>query len=166
MQIVQAVALVVSGLPAGQRRAGLTALMGPIIEQLQAALQQGRPLSANGALNGGSAGLPHAQPSSTLDLTLVERLTTLFRSAPCTAHYSAATLPGDRSTSFHAVRLSRPAGLITQAYAPVHLQEPLNSRQGPLAPHIPFRMSHRLCSTGQLYAEGLCLGMLAMLSLR
>ena len=55
--------------------------MGPIIEQLQATLQQGRPLSANGALNGGSAEAPHVQSSSSLDLTLVERLTTLFRSA-------------------------------------------------------------------------------------
>ena len=80
MQIMQGLALVVSGLPAAQRRAGLTALMAPIIEQLQATLQQGRPLSANGALNGGSAGSPHAQSSSSLDLTLVERLTTLFRS--------------------------------------------------------------------------------------
>ena len=81
VQIVHAVALVVSGLPPEQRRAGLTALMGPIVEQLQAALLQGRPLSANGALNGGSAGASHAQSSASVDLILVERLTTLFRSA-------------------------------------------------------------------------------------
>lgn len=84
VQIVHAVALVVSGLPTEQRRAGLTALMGPIIEQLQATLQPGRPLSANGTLNGSSVGTLQAQPSSGLDLTLVERLTTLFRSVP---HY-------------------------------------------------------------------------------
>lgn len=81
MQIIQAVCLVVSGLPAEQRRAGLTALMGPILEQLQAALQ-GRPLSANGAPNGASSALSHAQPNASMDLILVERLTTLFRSEP------------------------------------------------------------------------------------
>ena len=79
MQIIQAVCLIVSGLPIEQRRAALTALMGPILEQLQAALQ-GRPLSANGAPNGASSALSHAQPSVNLDLILVERLTTLFRS--------------------------------------------------------------------------------------
>ena len=80
VQIVHAVALVVTGLPTEQRRAGLTALMGPIIEQLQATLQPGRPLSAIGTLNGSSTGPLQAQSSSSLDLTLVERLTTLFRS--------------------------------------------------------------------------------------
>lgn len=84
VQIVQAVALVVTGLPAEQRRAGLAALMGPIIAQLQAALQQpAAAYSLNGTHNGNGVGaaLPSAQPNSGLDLILVERLTTLFRSA-------------------------------------------------------------------------------------
>ena len=77
-QIVQAVAMVVSDLPAEQRRAGLTALMSPIITQLEAALQQpGTPGAAGGALNGGHSA--SAQPTSYQDLAIVERLTTLFR---------------------------------------------------------------------------------------
>lgn len=77
-QIVQAVAMVVSDLPAEQRRAGLTALMSPIIAQLEAALQQpGTPRAAGEALNGGHS--TSAQPNSCQDLAIVERLTTLFR---------------------------------------------------------------------------------------
>ena len=70
--------MVVSDLPAEQRRAGLTALMSPIIAQLEAALQQpGTPRAAGEALNGGHS--TSAQPSSCHDLAIVERLTTLFR---------------------------------------------------------------------------------------
>ena len=77
-QIVQAVAMVVSDLPAEQRRAGLTALMSPIISQLGAALQRpSTPGAAGEALNGGHSA--SAQPSSCQDLAIVERLTTLFR---------------------------------------------------------------------------------------
>ena len=83
LQVVQAVALVVSGLPVEQRRAGLTALMGPIIAQLQALLQQPGECSADGALDGGGTAAPAAQGSSGQDLILVERLTTLFRSVEC-----------------------------------------------------------------------------------
>ena len=78
VQIVQAVAMVVSDLPAEQRRAGLTALMSPIISQLGAALQQpGTQRAAGDALNGGHS--ISAQPNSSQDLAIVERLTTLFR---------------------------------------------------------------------------------------
>ena len=70
--------MVVSDLPAEHRRAGLTALMSPIIVQLEAALQQpSTPRSAGGPLNGGHS--ISAQPSSCHDLAVVERLTTLFR---------------------------------------------------------------------------------------
>ena len=78
MQIVQAVAMVVSDLPAEQRRAGLTALMSPIISQLEAALQQpGTQRVAGKALDGGHG--TSAQPNSSQDLAIVERLTTLIR---------------------------------------------------------------------------------------
>jgi hypothetical protein len=83
--VVEAVALVVSALPAEQRKAGLEALLSPIVVALQACLQQ--PPPANGHVADGHAahsnipvnGIDHATP-------LVDRMTIVFRCAPKSPH--------------------------------------------------------------------------------
>ena len=85
--MVEAVALVVSALPAEQRKAGLEALLSPIMVALQACLQQ--PPPANGHVADGHAahsnlpvnGIDHATP-------LVDRMTIVFRCAPKSPHDS------------------------------------------------------------------------------
>lgn len=90
---MQALALVVSALPAEQRKAGLAALMSPLVYALQQLLQQqpSRPNSAT--INGGGAaasnGISEQQhqqqqeqnPHMDLALPLIDRLTILFRCA-------------------------------------------------------------------------------------
>ncbi|BDA46876.1 Transportin-3 [Coccomyxa sp. Obi] len=85
-QVVEALALVVSALPAEQRKAGLQALLSPVLGALQGCLEQelrAELSAANGhAMNGGSAGHPHqSTPAAGLDQTLplIDRITIIFR---------------------------------------------------------------------------------------
>ncbi|KAK9830032.1 hypothetical protein WJX72_009312 [[Myrmecia] bisecta] len=70
-QVIEAAGLVVSALPADQRRAGLQALLMPILQPLEAMLQQP---SANGSSTAGTA-----SQRQEVSLALVERLTTVFK---------------------------------------------------------------------------------------
>ena len=87
VQVVEALALVVSALPADQRKAGLKALLSPVVAALRGCLEQelrtGTRLSANGHAMNGSAGHP-AQPIAadlSQTLPLVDRMTIIFRCA-------------------------------------------------------------------------------------
>ena len=72
MQIMEAVARIVSTLPEEQRRSALGAMLMPVVQPLQQAL-------ANSHSNGGSAPHAAAQPSDAVVLPLFDRLTIVFR---------------------------------------------------------------------------------------
>ncbi len=85
VQVVEALALVVSALPAEQRKAGLKALLSPVVAALRGCLEQElRPdLTSNGHAINGSAGRPAQSTAAGLDhtLPLVDRMTIIFRCA-------------------------------------------------------------------------------------
>lgn len=88
MQVVEALALVVSALPAEQRKAGLKALLSPVVAALRGCLEQELCAeirqSDNGHAMNGAAGHPAQSTAAGLDQTLplVDRMTIIFRCAP------------------------------------------------------------------------------------
>ncbi len=78
--MVEALALVVSALPAEQRRAGLEALLSPIMAALHACLHQPPLPPANGHVLNGTAA-PVALTGFEQATPLVDRMTIVFRFA-------------------------------------------------------------------------------------
>ncbi|CAL8471497.1 g11039 [Coccomyxa elongata] len=83
-QVVEALALVVSALPAEQRKAGLKALLSPVVAAIRDCLEQElrTELTSNGhAINGSAGGRPAQSTAAGLDhtLPLVDRMTIIFR---------------------------------------------------------------------------------------
>ena len=73
---MEAVALIVSSLPEDQRRVALNAMLVPVVQPLQQALQLQRQ-QQQGA-NGTSGSNGHTTPADTV-LPLFDRLTVIFR---------------------------------------------------------------------------------------
>jgi hypothetical protein len=94
-QIVQALALVVSALPAEQRAPGLTALLSPLVIALQQHMQQQQPAAATEATATANGGDAAAQPAGTppagapMAVALVDRMSILFRCVRALTHGSA-----------------------------------------------------------------------------
>ena len=80
---MEAVALIVSSLPEAQRRAALNAMLAPVVQPLQQALQLQRQQQQRANGTGGSNAV--ATPADTV-LPLFDRLTVIFRRAALAPH--------------------------------------------------------------------------------
>ena len=78
MQIMEAVALLISSLPESERRASLNSMLQPVVQSLQQTLQMQQKMQGNGTASPAASPRPPTQV-----LALFDRLTAILRYSSC-----------------------------------------------------------------------------------